>query len=238
MKIYIKVLITLCVGFMFTSCELGLQDTYDFKTSAVTVEPYAEMTAWEFIQTQTGLDEDGELSFEQLHYMIAAIEKAGMEDLYNQTSTTDRTYLILNNAAFTGGKSVIRTVTGLSSADLLVARETETPEQIFERVDTPEKMEKLKTILSYHIVDAYVAQVPTLAVDETAYIFQTLIPGPDGEISFKRDFDWDVEINSRISPLPRTAFQGGWNERVRSHNYVFNNGLGHILNEPVRNKPY
>ena len=70
-----------------------------------------------------------------------------------------RTYLLLNNSAFTGNGDLINIVTGSASVG-----EDETPEQVMERVDTPEKMHKLRKLLSYHIVDDYVRQVPTLPV--------------------------------------------------------------------------
>lgn len=38
--------------------------------------------------------------------------------------------------------------------------------------------------------------------------------------------------------LPATATEDGWNENIRRHNYVFNNGVGHFLQEIVRFQPY
>lgn len=242
--IKLKIIVLLGVGFLFTSCELELQDTFDFQSQAVTDDPFDDITAWEFIQSKTGVNEDGTYNFEHFQYMRAAIEKAGMIEEFNQTADTLRTYLLLNNAAMTGGGDVIQIVTGSAATTETIVVNGEdvervlTPDEVFERVDTPEKMEKLRTLLKYHITLDYVQQVPTLAVEGTWYVFQTLIPGDDGLIAYRRDADWDISINVNGSPMPSSATTGGWNENVRNHNYVFNNGVGHIINDPVRNKPY
>ena len=97
-------------------------------------------------------------------------------------------------------------------------------------------LETLKTVLQYHIVTTYVAQVPTLFEFDVNYIFQTLIPGDAGVIVMRRDNRYRIDINRAPAPLPSTA-TSQW-ERVRNHNYVFSNGIGHFLNDPVRNQPY
>ena len=229
----IKIILILCIGILFSSCDLELQDTYEFESGAVFIDPYEDITAWEFIQSLDGVNEDGSLDGEHFQYMEAAIQKAGMVEEFNQTADTLRTYLLLNNNAFTGGGDVIQIVTGSDTV-----ADGETPEQVMERVDTPEKLEKLRTLLKYHITLDYVKQVPTLAVDGTFYVFQTLVPGDDGLIAYRRDADWDIKVNDRGAPLPTSAYQGGWNENVRNHNYVFSNGIGHIISDPVRNQPY
>ncbi|SMC79614.1 hypothetical protein [Cellulophaga tyrosinoxydans] len=233
MKTFLKLksVTILCLSFMFISCDLDLQESFNFEPEVDLTDPHANKTAWEFIQTRTALNEDGSFNGEELNYMIAAIKKAGFEDLYNQAVDTSRTYLLLNNNAFTGRGDVINIVTGSSTVP-----DGETPEQTMERVDTPEKLEKLRTVLRYHIVDAYVAQVPTLAVAEVRYIFQTLIPGDDGLIAFNRNSRWSIQINRAPAPLPTSATSQ--NENVRAHNYVFNNGIGHFIADPVRNRPY
>tara|TARA_R110002033_G_scaffold15675_10_gene44055 strand:+ start:905 stop:1633 length:729 start_codon:yes stop_codon:yes gene_type:complete len=242
MKKYIKfkMILAICVGFMLTSCDLELQDTFDFVPEVDLTDPFANMTAWEYIQTRTALNDEGNLSGEELNYMIAAIKKAGFEEYYNQTADTTRTYLLLNNNAFTGGGDVINMVTGSATV-----ADGETPEQVMERVDTPEKLHVLRKILSYHIVDEYVAQVPTLPVTNTTVYFQTLlntydpsIPEEDGVIGMYRRERWEIRINYRPSILPNTGTDNSWREQVRNHNYVFNNGIGHYLNDPVRNRPY
>jgi hypothetical protein len=230
---YLLVLITMALTF---SCDLPLQDTYDFNPELTIVDPYANGTAWDFFNSPNALrtNNDGRLSGDSYNYLVAAINKAGFVDLYNQTDNPNRTYLMLNNNAFTGGGDVIQIVTGSSSVGA-----DETPEDVMERVDTPEKLETLRTVLRYHIVDAYVDQIPTLRETFTQYIFQTLIPGPDGLIAFLRDDRYRTDINDdRQAPLPFPSSATSQRERIRNSNYIFNNGIGHSLNDPVRNKPY
>ena len=63
-----------------------------------------------------------------------------------------------------------------------------------------------------------------------------MISGEDGRIVFRRDNRYRVDINRSPAPLPSSATSQF--ERVRNYNYVFNNGIGHSLNDPVRNQPY
>lgn len=214
----------------FASC-LPVQENFEFDPEIDAEDPFADGTAWDFIQSANELNEDGTFNGDQFNYLAAAIEKADMVDEYDQSTSTDRTYLLLNNNAFTGSGDVIAIVTG---SDTIGANAT--AEETMERVDTPEKLEKLRTVLKYHIVTTYIAQVPTLEVFDVWYLFQTLIPGEDGLIAFKRDFTWRIDINRDGAPLPATALSQG--ERVRNHNYIFNNGIGHHLADPVRNQPY
>lgn len=213
------------------SCDLQLQENFEFEPEIDATNPFGDGTAWDFIQSATELSETGSLGGEQFNYLEAAIIKADMVDEFNQTTTNDRTYLLLNNNAFTGGGDVIQIVTGSDTIGVGA-----TPMETMERVDTPEKLEKLKTLLRYHIVETYIDQVPTLEVFDVWYLFQTMIPGEDGLIAFKRDFTWRITINRAPAPLPATALSQ-W-ENVRNHNYIFNNGIGHHLADPVRNQPY
>ena len=228
-----KILAVFIILVSLSGCDLELNPSYDFNAELDVFDPFADGTAWDFLNSDVAnrLDEDGNLDNDSFHYMVAAIKKAGFEDLYNQTETTERTYLLLNNSAFTGGGDVIQIVTGSSSVE-----DGETPEQVMERVDTPEKLEKLRTVLRYHIVTTYITQVPTLFDSDVDYIFQTLIPGEDGLIAFRRDTRWRVNINNGDAPLPPSATSQS--ENVRNHNYIFNNGIGHHISDPVRNQPY
>ncbi|GAK98046.1 hypothetical protein JCM19294_1668 [Nonlabens tegetincola] len=250
----IKFLVLLISALVISSCELDLQDNYEFESTAVFEDPYEELTAYEFIQLfTTPVTDDDNYDPEHFNYMEAAIRKAGMVDVFNQTADDQRTYLLLNNNAFVGNGDVISIITGSAATRETVLNGNGdpvldpdgnevtvllTPDEVMERVDTPEKLEKLKTLLNYHITADYVDQVPTLAITQTWYTFQTLIPGQDGVIAYKRDDDWDIQINGNGSPMPATARTGGWTENVRNHNYVFSNGLGHIIADPVRNQPY
>lgn len=214
----------------FASC-LPVQENFDFKPEIDAEDPFADGTAWDYIQSANAFNEDGTFNGDQFNFLAAAIRKADMVEEFNQTATTDRTYLLLNNNAFTGNGDVIQLVTGSDTLGV-----NPTAEGVMERVDTPEKLERLRTILKYHIIETYVDQVPTLEVFDVWYIFQTMIPGEDGLIALRRDFTWRIAINLDGAPLPATATTQG--ERVRNHNYIFNNGIAHHLADPVRNQPY
>lgn len=211
---------------LFTSCDLELQRGFDFQPDVDLTDPFADMTAWEWLQTKTTFNDEGGLIGEEFNYLVAAIQAAGMVEEYDGIEA-DRTYLLLNNNAFTGGGDIIQIVTGSAAIE-----EGETPADVMARAD----IEKLKTVLRYHIVTSYVAQVPTLVEFGVNYIFQTLIPGEDGIIVMRRDNRYRIDINRAPAPLPSTATSQF--ERVRAHNYVFQNGIGHIIADPVRNKPY
>lgn len=221
-----RYVITLGLALCLISCDLELQRGYDFVPEVDAIDPYEDITAWEFIQSRNNPTANGGLSGEELDYMIAAIERAGMIDEYDGPDG-NRTYLLLNNNAFTGNGDIIQLVTGASAVE-----DGETPADVMARAD----VEVLKRILQYHIITTYVAQVPTLFEFDVNYIFQTLIPGEDGIIVLRRDNRYRIDINRAPAPLPSSA-TSQW-ERVRLHNYVFNNGIGHFIADPVRNKPY
>ena len=214
MKTYIlnklKFLPVLSMVILLAGCDLELQEGYDFVPEVDAIDPFENITAWEWVQTRTAPLEDGTQDPEQMNYMIAAIKRAGMENEYNNTSIKNRTYLMLNNNAFTGAGDVIQLVTGSATV--------------------------FQLMLKYHIVDEYVAQIPTLFQYNVDYLFQTLIPGEDGLIAMRRNERYFISINNSNAPLPTSATSQS--ENVRAHNYVFSNGIGHIIADPVRNQPY
>ncbi len=218
--------------FLLSSCDLGLQEEFDFKPEALTDNPFENMTAWEWIQTRTSVatttNTYNPLEFD---YYIEAIKKAGMQNEFDQMTTKERTYLLLNNNAFLGTGDIIQIITGSSTVPA-----GETAAQTMNKVDTPVELEKLKTVLRYHIVTTYILQVPTLYKYDTDYLFQTLIPGDAGLIAFRRNPIYQITVNSQLAPLPATATSEF--EQCLSHNYQFKNGIGHVLSDPVRNKPY
>ncbi|WP_445737019.1 hypothetical protein [Mariniflexile sp.] len=216
---------SMCV--LFVGCDLELNTGYDFNAELDLVEPFENMTAWEWIQTRNVLNEDGTINTGEFDYLIEAIKVAGMVDEYNQTATKDRTYLLLNNNAFLGKGDVINIVTGSDKIPV-----GETPAQTMARAN----IEKLRTVLKYHIVTTYINQVPVLYKYDTDYLFQTLIPGEDGLIAFRRTNRYGISINNSDAPLPSSATSES--EGVYNHNYIFSNGIGHQIQDPVRNKPY
>jgi len=233
---YLKFVGIIALTFLLTGCDLGLQEEFDFKPEALSDTPFENMTAWEWIESRTpGLMSNGRYNAVEFDYLRAAIIKADMVNEYNQAATTDRTYLLLNNNAFTGGGDIIQLITGSGSASVNNPV-NKTADETMQLVDTPAKLEKLKTILRYHIVTTYILQVPTLYKVDVDYLFQTLISGDDGLIAFRRDVIWRITVNSPGAPLPDLATQES--EAVLNHNYKFKNGIGHVIADPVRNKPY
>ncbi|MEM8510576.1 MAG: fasciclin domain-containing protein [Bacteroidota bacterium] len=212
-------------------CDLDLQEGFVFNPDVSFEDPFSNQTAWEFLTSDIVIgefDEDGDLIGDNFDYFIAAIEAAGFVDEYN-SSNDGRTFLMLNNNAFTGDGDVIELITG--SPDVA---EGETPEQVIARAD----VDVIRLILQYHIITTYITQNDPLVEFNVNYEFQTLIPGEAGRIVFRRDDRLRVDINRSPAPLPSSATGGGNNERIRNYNYVFNNGIGHSLNDPVRNQPY
>lgn len=222
----IKTFILIAVTLVFFGCDLELQEGFTFFPEVSLEDPFNDITAWQFIQQIQRLDEEeGGFDGDSYQYLAAAIEAAGMVEEYN-SSGADRTYLLLNNNAFTDEGDVIELITGSEEVG-----EGETPAQVMARAD----LDVLRLILRYHIIDSYVDQL-TLTEFGVNYEFQTLIPGEDGKIILRRDERYRIDINRDPAPLPSSATSE--NERIRNYNYVFNNGIGHSLNDPVRNRPY
>lgn len=227
---HIKILTLVGFVFLLSACNLELQERFVFEPDVDLTDPFDNLTAWQFFNSDaaTSLNDEGGLIGDNFNYMVAAIEAAGMIDVYN-TSNNGRTFLMLNNNAFTGNGDVIALVTG--SADV---EDGETPAEVMARAD----IDVLRLVLNYHIISTYITQNDPLTEFGVNYEFQTLIPGEDGKIVLRRDDRLRVDINRNPAPLPSTATGGGNNERIRNYNYVFNNGIGHSLNDPVRNQPY
>lgn len=218
---------------------LPLQENFRFDPGPMPGDPFADMTAWEFIQSRDILTTNAAgvevLDNEEFNYFIAAVKRAGFEEFFSGNHK-ERTYLILNNSAFLGNNGIIRLVTGSATV-----RAGETPDEVMARAN----LNVLQNILRYHIIDAYVDQVPTLFVAGQWYIFQTFLPGPDGLIGLIRDDRYRIFINAQPNnanpiygpaPLPTSARARPM--PVRNHNYVFKNGIGHVINGYVQNRPF
>lgn len=212
----------------FVGCDLPVQERFVFEPDVDLTDPFDQLTAWEFFNLPqvNGADEEGSLNGDNYDYLVAAIQAAGMVNEYN-TPNSGRTYLMLNNNAFEGGGDVIQLVTG--SADVA---DGETPSEVMARAD----IDVLKLVLQYHIITSYVTQNDPLIEFNVNYEFQTLIPGEAGKIILRRDDRLRIDVNRSPAPLPSSATSEF--ERLRNYNYVFNNGIGHSLNDPVRNQPY
>lgn len=221
-------ILVLSLTLLLFGCDLPVQERFFFEPDVDLSDPYGEITAWQFINTPqaNALNEDGELIGDNFNYFKEAIQAAGMVDAYN-TPNNGRTFLMLNNNAFTGGGDVIQLVTGSAAVE-----EGETPAEVMARAD----VDVLRIILDYHMVSTYITQLDPLVEFDVNYEFQTMIPGEEGRIIFRRDNRYRIDINRDPAPLPSSATSQF--ERVRNYNYVFNNGIGHSLNDPVRNQPY
>lgn len=213
---------------IFIGCDLPVQERFIFEPEVDLSDPYGEITAWQFLNTPqaNALNEEGELIGDNFNYLKEAIQAAGMVDAYN-TPNSGRTFLMLNNNAFTGGGDVIQLVTGSAAV-----ADGETPAEVMARAD----VDVLRIILDYHMVSTYITQIDPLIEFDVNYEFQTLIPGEDGRIVFRRDNRYRIDVNRSPAPLPSSATSQF--ERLRNYNYVFSNGIGHSLNDPVRNRPY
>jgi hypothetical protein len=267
MKTHLKIIFTSFIAVILGSCSLELQESFEFEPEVFTQgDPFKNLTAWEFIQTKiTERNENNEFllksntsvlnqSGDNLDFFVAAIKAVGYEEFYNQTSTSNRTYFLLNNNAFTGNspRDIVRMITGAQLADGSAAGRLVNPDNVFINW-TPAQLNQLKAVLRYNMVNEYVDQntVPTSFVH---ILRKTLLPEANldltgtpvslsnnpTDIAFFRDGDsrQTLRINRLGAPLPSTATETAWDENVRRHNYVFKNGVGHFLQEIVRFQPY
>ncbi len=85
-----------CAGF-------GLQKDYKYESRPL--DPYMDMTAWEYMQSREDLSE-----------MVEAVEYTGMEDYYSQTDSC-LTYLFLNNVAMANFRNAHAQVDKISYCD-------------------------------------------------------------------------------------------------------------------------
>lgn len=201
------------VLFMMTSCDLPVQPKFEFEPDVPDLITFEDQTVLEWMRSDASIGGNANANFD---IMVSAIEATGLEAEYSNPGD-QRTFLMLNNEAFTANGEIFPLL-GVASVDEL----------------DEAGLDRLRTILRYHIVDAYVDQGPeALPVLLTNYLFQTLIPGEEGVISFNRDERFRMNVN-RADALPGNA-RG---TQVRQHNYIFNNGVGHHIRDYVRNRPY
>lgn len=212
---------------LLVSCDLGLQEEWEYKKEPIGNFPTG-MTALEWIRsinedtTYNVNDSTGEFS-----YLLAAIERAGMEDEFDRPND-ERTFFLLRNAAWNGGGQLLAHVAG----------STDYP------VDSI-SIERLSNILKYHILpDVAIDQGSSIPRSDAHFYYQTLIPGDTGIMEINRRL-WNAEIRINLSiarigspstpsNMPSSAKGAG----VALHNYQFENGVGHQLNSYVRYKPF
>lgn len=196
-----------------TSCDLPVQPKFEFESEIGELVTFEDQTVLEWMRSPASLGANNNANFD---IMVSAIEATGLEDEYTEPSDR-RTFLMLNNEAFTANGEIFQ-VLGVTAVDSL----------------DDAGLDRLRTILLYHIVDDYVDQGPdALPVLLVNYFFQTLIPGEEGLMSANRDERFRMNLN-RADGLPGNA-RG---TQVRQHNYVFSNGVGHHIRDYIRNRPY
>lgn len=265
MKKYIKLVAVFFFTATFSSCTLGLQDNFEFKSEGLPdVDPFENMTAWEFIQTRTTQsvknsrgkwqlrtsDAITNSTGNSLDLMIEAIKKLGLEELYNAENSKGKTFILLSNRAFAGNNTnaVVRLCTGrqLSTSGLYDGVTD------FDKW-TPDQLNMLKAVLLYHIVDDKITQftIPTFNffinsktllrdVDTDASGAITGLSSNFTEMSFSRLVDArnTMVLNEVGSDLPESATVDNNPVNVARHNYVFKNGIGHYVNSIARNRDF
>lgn len=204
-KVFNPVLIILAVcAILFSSCDLKLQKEIPFNPESPTLVTFKDQTVWDWLQTHPKDD---------FNYMVQAINVTGLQNLYSQVDT-QRTYLLLKDAAFTSNTGVLKLITGSTTGDLSTL--------------SPENTQRLKNLLLYHIISIYVDQGPdNLKSIYKNYFFQTLLPGPQGIISINRNENFKMIFNTAPS-LPSTR-RGTSDATPTLHNYIFKNGVAHLL---------
>jgi uncharacterized surface protein with fasciclin (FAS1) repeats len=209
---YILGIFLLMILFTAVSCDLEVQKPYEFKPEVEELVTFKTQTPLEWMQTKVSLD-TAKLDANNFDLMVRAIKLCKLEDMYNNPNGTDRTFLLLTNSAFT------TTTAGINIALLGSATAR------IENANVP----RLTNLLKYHVVNKYIDQVPTLQKFDTDYLFQTEVAGADGEIYFRRDNRLAININA-APELPATKKAA----LVFRHNYIFKNGIAHIMNNYVR----
>lgn len=85
-NIYVKIGLLIALVFLFMSCDMPLQQNYDYESSVL--DPHISVTAWEYLKANDEL----------FSTFTEALEYTGLDHYYKQT---DRkyTFLVLNNTA-------------------------------------------------------------------------------------------------------------------------------------------
>ncbi|GAA0880255.1 hypothetical protein GCM10009119_32250 [Algoriphagus jejuensis] len=229
MNLYIrkasKLLIAAIVAIATFSCDLELQKEWEYVPQPFGNRPLGMTTLeWmEMINNDPSYNDAGGLP--EFKYLLEAIEKTGLEELYLGQDTT-KTFLLLRNSAWNGNNQLIHNMTGNRNypVDSISA-------------------ERLEHVLKYHIIDEYLSQ-PAIPKNDFFLYYQTLVPGDTGVIEInKRLFDQSIRINTTIARIgsPSTPSNMPSTSRgtaVNLHNFIFTNGIGHQLNSYVRYQPF
>jgi hypothetical protein len=196
MRILFSVIMMTTLVLSLGACKkLQLQKSFDFDENdhPPVHQPFA-MTIWDFMT-----------SHEEFGLMVAAAQKAQLQDIYSG-GQDDKTVLLLRNEAMTAFLKDY----GYTTID-------EVP------------VEQLQHLLRYHVITARFTQID-LPVQQFVF-FQTLVPGQDGQIDvWKWREYWEIRINTGGPDQPPSAKSAN----VYLHNYEFTNGVGHQLKTYVQ----
>jgi hypothetical protein len=205
----------ICTSFIYTGCGLEVQEEFVFDPQTEPQFTFGATTPWEWLQTNPQ---------EEYTYMIAAIKHAGLEAEYSNTSSK-RTYFFIKD-------------TGWSDPDkpnTILNREFGSQDILIEDTDPA----KLRRVLLYYILSAYVDQGPgNLFTLDAHYTFNTLSPDVNNRIMTLRR-DWNYVIGLNYSPdLP--AAPSSIATSCKLHNYIFSNGnsVAHIVETSTRLAPF
>ncbi|MFY0598972.1 MAG: fasciclin domain-containing protein [Cyclobacteriaceae bacterium] len=193
---------------LLSSCGLGLQESFEYKSSSREV-PEFDMTVYDWVKSNQDSVFD---------YLSLAIDYAGMQEHFEAEG---RTYFLLQDGAWA------------TILEDLVDPNAPNPDDTITVEDIP--IAKLKNLLLYHTIDERVAQTDVLAVD-VHYEYQTMLEGEDGIMIIKREnLKFRLDINEKASGLLPAESRGA---RIFRHNYKFTNGLSHIATSYFRYKPF
>lgn len=229
MKLYIikarNIVIAAIATFALFSCDLELQKEWEYVPEPFGNRPLG-MTALEWMQMINSdtryQDVNGLAEFD---FLLQAIERTGLEELYLGQDTT-KTYLLLRNSAWNGNNQLIQNMAGNRNYPL----------------DSISN-ERLEQVLKYHIIDEYLSQ-PVIPKNDFFLYYQTLVSGDSGLIEInKRLFDQSIRINTSIARIgspstPSNMPSASRGTVVNLHNFIFTNGIGHQLNNYVRYQPF
>ncbi|MGB2129204.1 MAG: hypothetical protein ACPHXR_06965 [Flavicella sp.] len=195
---------------LFSSCHLGLEDSYEFVPTYEVIPGFGAKTAWEWLQEEAGN--------EDLEFMRAVIEKTELIDEYNSKDEQKTFFLIIDSAL-----NLLMTVElGKTGSDDFYV--------FLDSLDSSD-LDKLRNLIAYHILNEFVDQGNQQLSDiNTSYYFETLSQDPSNkEIELSKSFDLTIHINRAYSPNGRSTF-------VRRHNYVFSNenAVAHVIYNYVK----
>lgn len=207
------------------SCDLALQEEWQYVR-----DPFGNkelgMTAYDWMvsinEDSTYNDADTVPEFE---YMLEAIERAGLKDIYASPSVS-HTFFLLRNSAFNGSGQLLQHTTGRADNPL----DSLSPERI-------------EHVLRYHILEVKLSQ-EDIPKNDFHLFYQTLVPGDTGIMEInKRLFNQQMRINADVArvgapSIPSTMPSGSRGRGVDLHNFRFTNGIGHQLRGYVRYQPF